>query len=301
MEIDLQSIVLYLKMKGKTASEITIYINETFKEDKIKYSTVTKYIRNQIFAQKDKPRQKNDVNPPRFYLTDIVLKTLKDFPFFSIRQIAEHTNIPGTTVYRILKLDLKYKVKHLRWIPHILNSSQKVSRVEISKCLLKTLRSAKKFGYHFFYTGDESWFYLGTDHTLQWLPPEEIPSYREKKMISSKKYMLTIFWNVNGFPIVKVLPDNEKFTAEYFMNEILEELYKETKQIQSRGYRKVVVHYDNARPHTARKVIRYLEEHHMKKAPHPHIPLTLHRATSTCSVILKANFKVNISNLWNHF
>ena len=113
--------------------------------------------------------------------------------------------------------------------------------------------------------------------------------------------MLTIFWNVNGFPIVKVLPDNEKFTAEYFMNEILEELYKETKQIQSRGYRKVVVHYDNARPHTARKVIRYLEEHLMKKAPHPHIPLTLHRATSACSVILKANFKVNISNLWNHF
>ena len=104
MEIDLQSIVLYLKMKGKTASEITIDINETFKEDKIKYSTVTKYIRNQIFAQKVEPRQKNDVNPPRFYLTDIVLKTLKDFPFFSIRQIAEHTNIPGATVYRILKI-----------------------------------------------------------------------------------------------------------------------------------------------------------------------------------------------------
>lgn len=75
--------------------------------------------------------------------------------------------------------------------------------------LTENAEISKKFGYQFFYTGDESLFYLSTDHTLQWLPPEEVPSFREKKMISSKKYMLTIFWNVNGFPIVKVLPDNE--------------------------------------------------------------------------------------------
>lgn len=77
----------------------------------------------------------------------------------------------------------------------------------------------------FFYTGDERWFYLSTDHTLQWIPIDDVPSFKEKKMISSQKYMLTIFWNVNGFPIIKVRPDNVKFIAEYFMNQILEELY----------------------------------------------------------------------------
>ena len=65
--------------------------------------------------------------------------------------------------------------------------------------------------------------------------------------------MFTIFRNVNGFPLVKVLPDNEKFTAEYFMNQILEKLYKEKTQIPNRCYPKVVVKYDNARPHTASK------------------------------------------------
>ena len=81
--------------------------------------------------------------------------------------------------------------------------------------------------------------------------------------------MLTIFWNPNGFTIVKVLPESERFTAEYFINNILKDLCEKTRQLPNRGNRKVIVHYDNARPHTARKVTRFLEENHMKKAPHP--------------------------------
>ena len=150
-----------------------------------------------------------------------------------------------------------------------MSHSQKVSCVELSKSLLKSLESAEKFGYNFFYTGDESWFYLNTDYSIQWLPSDEKPSTREKITIQSKKYMLTIFWYPNGFALVKVLPEGERFTAEYFMNDILQELYEKTIEIPNRGYRKVTLHYDNARPHTARKVTQFLDEHHMKKAPQP--------------------------------
>ena len=81
--------------------------------------------------------------------------------------------------------------------------------------------------------------------------------------------MLTIFWYPNGFAIVKVLPENERFTAEYFINNILKDLCEKTCQLPNRGNRKAIVHYDNARPHTDRKVTRFLEENHMKKALHP--------------------------------
>lgn len=54
--------------------------------------------------------------------------------------------------------------------------------------------------------------------------------------------MLTIFWNINGFPIVKILPDRNK---------------------------KLVLHYDIAMPHTARIVNRYIDENRMKLAPQP--------------------------------
>ena len=81
-----------------------------------------------------------------------------------------------------------------------------------------------------------------------------------------KKFMLTIFWNINGFPIVEILPDGEKFTDEYFVNNILKSLNQIAPQNRNR---KLVLHYDNARPHTSRKVNRYLDENRMKRAPQP--------------------------------
>lgn len=252
-----------------SAQDITRDINETFEQNIISYSTVTKYIRQQLFSFDQRDTKTIEQLWPRNYYMDIILKRLKDFPFSSIRQIAEGCNISSSTVYRVLKNELHYQVKHLRWIPHILNPSQKVNRVELSKSLQKTLANAKKTNYQLFYTGDESWFYLNTDHSFQWLPPEETPAFRERKTIQSKKYMLTVFWNPNGFALVKVLPDHMKFNAEYFINEILTELYEKTRTIPNKGYRKVVLHFDNARPHTARKVTQFMEEHHMKKAPQP--------------------------------
>ena len=152
MEIGLKSIVLYLNKKGMKVGEITIDINEAFHKDIIKYSTVTKYLRCAKFQHNNAHSLKKDVNPPRFYLTDIVVKTLKDYPFFPISQISEHTWAPLTTVYRILHLDLQYEIKYLRWIPHLLSSPQKVQRVEFCKSLLLTLQRAKRFQYKYFYT-----------------------------------------------------------------------------------------------------------------------------------------------------
>lgn len=269
MEFDLRSIVLYLHKKKMSAYDITRDINETFEQNIIAYSTVTNYIRQQHFSSGEKVTEKKEKKWPRNYYTDRILKRLKDFPFSSIRQIAEDCDISSSTVYRVLTIDLQYQVKHLKWIPHILNPSQKVSRVELSKSLQKTLKNAKRTNYQFFYTGDESWFYLSTDHVFQWLPPEETPAFRERKTIQSKKYMLTVFWNPNGFALIKVLPDDMPFNAEYFINEILQELYEKTSTIPNKGDRKVTLHFDNARPHTARKVTQFMEEHHMKKAPQP--------------------------------
>lgn len=252
-----------------SAQDITRDINETFGKNVIAYSTVTSYLRQQTFSSGEQGTQKMEKEKPRYYYKDIILKRLKDFPFSSIRQIAEDCNISSSTVYRVLKNDLQYRVKHLRWIPHILNPSQKVNRVELSKSLQKTLKNAKRTNYKFFYTGDESWFYLSTDHAFQWLPPEETPAVRERKTIQSKKYMLTVFWNPNGFALIKVLPDDMTFNAGYFINEILKELYEKTSTIPNKGDRKVTLHFDNARPHTARKVTQFMEEHHMKKAPQP--------------------------------
>lgn len=91
------------------------------------------------------------------------------------------TNIPKTTVHRILTEELHFVSCHLKWVPHILNSTQKVARVELAKGLLSTLEKAWHQSYHYFFTGDESWIYLSNDRKLQWVQEGESPSTREKK------------------------------------------------------------------------------------------------------------------------
>lgn len=269
MNIDYQSIVLYLNMQGKSKYEILSEMNNTFQKDVIKYSTITKYIRQISFQSNKVGSDKKDENYEHLLLQNIILKILKDFPFNSIREIADMSNIPKSTVHRILTSELHYVPVHLRWVPHFLNFDQKAARVELSKSLLRTLQKAQHQNFSFFFTGDESWLYLSTSHELQWIPQGEKPSTREKKMIGSKKYMLSVFWNPDGFLIIDILPDDFRFTSEYFINNILEKIYEATKTLREKEHRKIIIHFDNARPHTSRKVVEYMDLHSMKRAPHP--------------------------------
>ena len=91
----------------------------------------------------------------------------------------------------------------------------------------------------------------------------------KKKMIDSKKFMLAVFWNPDGFLIIDLLPDDNKFTSENFINNILENIYEDKEPLRKKEHRKIIIHFDNGRPHTARKVVEYRDLHNMKRAPHP--------------------------------
>ena len=224
MNFDFRSIVLFLHIKGEEPKKIQSEINDTFHKNIIGYSTVTKYIRESKIPLKSDANVKEDIKLDHFHLHQLILKVLKDYPFSSIREISEITGIPKSSVYDMLTRELHFVLVHLKWVPHFLNSSQKVARVEISKSLLKTLQKASHQNYIFFYTGDESWFYLSTDYEIQWIEEGEKPATRAKKMIDSRKFMLSIFWNPQGFLIVDILPEHQKFNGDYFINNILEKI-----------------------------------------------------------------------------
>jgi hypothetical protein len=60
-----------------------------------------------------------------------------------------------------------------------------------------------------------------------------------------------------------------KFNAGYYIAEILEPL-SQWRSIEAAGnQRKLLVHADNARPHTAKLSAQYFNENRMKSAPHP--------------------------------
>ena len=131
------------------------------------------------------------------------------------------------------------------------------------------MRQAKADNYNLFYTGDESWFYLNSYYERQWLPSDKKPPERIKQKIDSKKDMLTIFWNPNCFLLVEALDDNRVFNADYFIGEILEQIVIKTNEDREKIKKQLVLHYDNAGPHTAKKVREYLTQNDIQRAPQP--------------------------------
>ena len=181
INIDYRSIAIYLHFKGLSAKDIKDEINEVFPQNDFSYQQITYCIRQLAFTHDKEMVRKKETGDTQKQRTELIKKTLKDFPFSSLKQISQRTNIPKTSVYRILTNDLGYVLKSLKWIPHQLTSSQKVSRIDMSKKLLTILNESQQMNYINIITGDESWFYLTTDYETQWLPPGEKPMKREKK------------------------------------------------------------------------------------------------------------------------
>jgi hypothetical protein len=96
-------------------------------------------------------------------------------------------------------------------------------------------------------TLNESWFYFAISHGHIWLRPDEEPPERARHTIQDKEIMLTIAWNPLGFHVVDALPMGRIFNAEYYLDNILTALVSFLPEAVEE---QLVVHADNARPHT---------------------------------------------------
>jgi hypothetical protein len=123
--------------------------------------------------------------------------------------------------------------------------------------------------WHDIVTRDESWFCLSTDHKFIWLPQSEKVPESERCTIQSKKFMLTIVWNPRGFHLIDVLARGCKCNATDYVTEILSVLSKWHSTEAKGDGRTLIVHAENAHPHTAQLWFQFFELNRMKTAPHP--------------------------------
>jgi hypothetical protein len=155
----------------------------------------------------------------------------------------------------------------------VCSHSQKLDRVTLSQELLPMLERQKQRSWHDIVTLNESWFYLNIGHGLIWLQPDgEIPE-RERGTIQSEKVMLTIVWNPSGFHLINVLPKRFKFNASFYVTQILGSLSDWRRTQVGRTNRKLWIHADNARPHTATVTLQFMQQNAMSRVPHPPSPI----------------------------
>jgi hypothetical protein len=82
--------------------------------------------------------------------------------------------------------------------------------------------------------------------------------------------MLTIVWNRRGFHLINVLEDGRKFKAMHYVTGVLSPLSEWSALDTPESDCKLIVHANNARPHSARPSVEFFEDNRMKTVPyHP--------------------------------
>jgi hypothetical protein len=59
-----------------------------------------------------------------------ILLALEEQPFSSVSQLTRATHLSRMTVYRLLTGSPNFRVRHLRWVRHVLSDAQKFPHVE---------------------------------------------------------------------------------------------------------------------------------------------------------------------------
>jgi hypothetical protein len=150
--------------------------------DAIVYSTVTKYLRNDIILQNEPDPEDRAKDQGLSIPDNAILEALEMMPFASIRQIVKMAFIPLTTVFCHLTKSFHFVLKRLRWLPHRLSDLQKQARLIMPKELLKLLGFMRYHSWKQIVTLDEVWFYLSTDHESIWLSPESEAPQRKSHL-----------------------------------------------------------------------------------------------------------------------
>lgn len=262
-------IVYYLDAKNLTKKEIMEELKQFFPDSCPSYSTVCRILQRKRLQIESPPGAKSDKISPSQLIIRAILKALEKQPFASVHELAKLTKIPKSTIYDYLTGIMQMKNKHLTWVPHELDPEMKKNRVELAAELHNELSANLKRKRHITITLDESWFYFEYSYDSIWVQENEKPPTRPKKMISSKKCMLTIVWTRNKILFIDLLPKGVKFCSTYFINNILQRIVHMYKS-ESRSRQTIIhLHMDNARPHTAKCVKDFCERNGINILPHP--------------------------------
>jgi hypothetical protein len=79
----------------------------------------------------------------------------------------------------------------------------------------------------------------------------------------------SLVWNPGDFHVLKLLSKGFKFNASYDVTQTLDALSVWRGTQIGRTNRKLIVHPDNARPHTAKVALDFMERNTMKRASNP--------------------------------
>lgn len=191
----------------------------------------------------------------------------------SIRMLASELNIDKEVVRQILTQDLGKRKVCAKFVPHCLSDDQKQVRMDTCGELIVNADADLAF-LDSIVTGDESWCYQYDPETkrqsTEWRSPSS-PKQKKFRFQKSKiKVMLIAFFDSEGLIHHEFVPPGTTVTGQFYA-EVLARLRQRIHRVRPRFRQNgswFLLH-DNARPHIALPVKRFLAKHEVVELHHP--------------------------------
>jgi histone-lysine N-methyltransferase SETMAR len=173
---------------------------------------------------------------------------------------------------------LKFRKVCARWVPRELKDREKINRMDLSLRHLRLYADEGENMLNRIVTGDESWVHHYQPDSkcasIKWKHPSSPPIKKLKynvKQSAGKVMMLTVFWDSQGVLLAHFQTHGENVnSASYEYCEVLLKLRDAVRRKRpGRLAGGVLLHHDNARPHTARATQERIQDLQRELIEHP--------------------------------
>lgn len=187
-----------------------------------------------------------------------------------MRDIVDEIGTGHDAVQKIIK-ELGYSKVCARWVPRMLTDELRQSRREVCTQMLQRYRAEGENFMKSIVTGDESWAHHYEPETkrqsMQWHHLGSPSPKKFKLLPSAGKVMITVFWDIQGVLLLDFLPKGETINSARYQ-ETLKKLKCSIRRKRP-SLQEVILHHDNARPHTAQATTAAIAVKGWSVLPHP--------------------------------
>lgn len=264
----LREILIYFFNLKKSAAKAHQLLVEAYGEGALSERTCREWFqkfKNGDFDVEDKDRS----GRPKIYEDAELEELLEEDSSQTQKELALTLEVTQQAVsHRLKSLGMIHKQGN--WVPYELKPRDIERRLCLSEMLLA--RHKKKGFLHRIVTGDEKWIhYDNPKRKKSWGLPGHASTSTAKPNIHGKKLMLCIWWDQLGVVYYELLNPSETITGALYRTQLmrLSRALKEKRPQYYSRHEKIILLHDNARPHVAAPVKKYLETLDWEVLPHP--------------------------------
>lgn len=272
-----RTVVKFYVRLGKDMQELSEDLVKVYAEDAMAPRTIRKWV--QRFKEgrastEDNPREGRPSTSTTEDQIEEVRRLVNDDPKITTRAISRETNISLGSVVSILHDKLNMSKISARWVPRLLTSVHRQTRVELCNHFINQFDRDPENFISRIVTGDETWLY-GYDPatkqmSMEWRVKGASPPVKPLMQKSvSTKVMTLVFYDGQGVIHHEYLNPGETVTASRYvtaLSNLRQAIRQKRRGKLSRG---VLFHHDNAPAHRSRQCVSALSHHGFEILPHP--------------------------------